>query len=477
MSLWQHQQDGAEFVNDKDGALLWWGMGSGKTYASINIIKKQNAEIILIVCPKSVIRTWISEIDKHAPNEFIVIAPLKGSVAKKAADIKKMIDYHHGNGKPIVIVLNYESCWRPFLGPVRDKYKNIIDNGLVKNMNWDIIIADEVHRCRTPGSKVSKFMSFLKAKKRIGLSGTPFSTPLSPFAIFRFLDKSIFAETLPNGKKSLSFQRYKMKYCVFGGFENRQVLKYINQDDLNEKIHSITHRIKTEDVIELPPFQHLTIEVELNPQAKKAYNIFKKEAILEFENGKELTAANVLVKHLRLAQIASGTVKDDDGVEHLVDNSKLKALRDLILGIDEPIVIFTRFRAEVRQIEEMIGKFQREGEIVRKTCKIVGGCDERDKFSSGEADIAIVNVASGGVGLNELALCNYSVYFSSGYDSLLYEQSLGRTRRSGSIVSQKVFYYHIVAKGTIDEVIMAAIEQKIDLVDAILEDFKQSIAR
>jgi len=318
-------------------------------------------------------------------------------------------------------------------------------------------------------------MAFLKSKLNLGLSGTPFSSPLSPFAVFRFLDKSIFSEILPTGKVSTSFQLYKLKYCIYGGFENRQVIEYINQDDLNEKIHSITHRIKTEDVIELPPFQHITIEVEMKPQAMKAYNVFKKSALLEFENGKELTAANVLVKHLRLAQIASGTVKDDDGTPHLIDNTKLIALKDLIIGIDEPIVIFTRFRAEVVQIEEMINKFKREGEVERTVCKIVGGCDEREKFASGEADIAIVNVASGGVGLNELAKCNYSIYFSSGYDSLLYEQSLARTRRSGSIVAEKVFYYHIVAVGTIDEVIMVAIEKKIDIVSAVLEDFKGSL--
>ena len=464
MTLWQHQSDGAVFVKDKPGALLWWGMGSGKSYASINIIQKQRAKYVLILCPKSVIMTWIKEIEKYTNNDFIVVAPTKGSVAKKAKQIKTIIDYYQNNTKPIVIILNYEACWRSGLGQIRDAYKNIIDNGLIKKIPWDIIICDEIHRIKSPGSRISKFIINVKTKQKIGLSGTPFSTPLAVYGIFRFLDKNLFGT---------SYQRFKFKYMLWGGFENRQVLQYINQDDMNERIHRITHRVKVEDVIELPPAQHIITECELNNKARKAYDHFKKEAILQFESGTELTAANVLTKMLRLSQICSGIIKDDNGISHLIDTAKLDTLKDLITGIDEPIVIFTRFRIEVKQIEEMITKLPREGYKKKITCKIVGGCDEREKFANEEADVAIVNIGAGSTGLNELVRARYAFYYSLSYNSLDYEQSLARIRRSGSDVNKTVFYYHIVAKNTMDEIIMNAINYKIDIVESLLEHFSR----
>ena len=132
---------------------------SGKTYGTIHIIKEQNAEIILIVCPKSVITTWIKEIEKHASGQFVVIAPTKGSVSKKATQIRQAISYYKGKGKPLVIIVNYESVWRPGLGQIRDKHKNIRDNGLLKSITWDMIVADE---CFIKGTLIDTPDGFVK---------------------------------------------------------------------------------------------------------------------------------------------------------------------------------------------------------------------------------------------------------------------------------------------------------------------------
>jgi len=483
MGYWKHQKEGINFVTDKDGSLLWWGMGSGKSYTSIGISRDQQAKRILISCPKSVVPTWIKEFAKHTNNEFIVLAPTKGSVLKKAKEIEKSLNYKQYN-KPIVVIVNYESIWRPGLGhtyaplpPVKKGFEHIkrkrkiIDIGLIRKIDWDIIFVDECQKIKSAGAKVSNFFKLLNknSKKRVALSGTP--TPCSPldiYGIYRFLDPSIFGT---------SFQRFKMRYCVMGGFEMRQVKKYINQADLNQKVYSIADRVETEDVIELPEFSDFYIECELSPKARKAYDEFYKEAIIEFSSGTELTASNVLVKHLRLSQIASGIVKDDEGIEHIIDKSKLEALEDLLLGIDEPCVIFTRFRSEVTQIREMIEKFEKKGERKRVVCQIASQIDERDKFESGEAEICIVNIQSGGVGLNELVRARYGFYYSTGYSSGDYEQSKARIRRHGSDLTKKVLYYHIIAKNTMDEVIRDAIKRKIDIIQTVLQDFSKNILK
>lgn len=482
MQLWDHQRAVVDFSRDKDGVLIWHGMGSGKSLSTIAIIDDTQEDLVLILCPKTVIKTWHKEFEKYAQIkddiEFSLCAPLTGTVAKKAKTIDKFIKYQPQTNRQLVkvVILNYEAVWRPGLGPILDQYGTVRDKGLLKKINWGVVVADETQKIKSPGSKVSRFVSQLKANKRLALSGTPTpNSPLDIYAIYRFLDKRIFSIPMPNGKYSLSYQRFKLKYAEWGGFENRQVVNYINQEDLNKKVYSIAHRIKTEDVVELPAFQHINVEVDLGRNARRAYEAFKKEALIQFENGEDLTAANVLTKYLRLAQIASGSVVDDTGTEHIVDQAKIEAVKDLVLGIEEPIVIFTRFKSEVTRLKKMISGLKRSDGIERTVCELTGSRDERDKFVSGEADIICVNLQAGGAGVNELVRARYGIYFSTGYSSGDYEQSLARIRRPGSDVTKTVMYYHITATNTIDEIIMSAIERKMDLIEAVLYDFSKDV--
>jgi len=143
MQYWTHQQRGIEFVRDKAGSLLWYGMGSGKTLTSIGIMRDQEAQLILISCPKPVVRTWISEFEKHTNNEFDIIAPLTGSVEKKTKEIEKQLKYFGKNKKPKVVIVNYESIWRPGMGPVYDKFKNLTSTGVIRGQDWDLVFVDE----------------------------------------------------------------------------------------------------------------------------------------------------------------------------------------------------------------------------------------------------------------------------------------------------------------------------------------------
>ena len=81
------------------------------------------------------------------------------------------------------------------------------------------------------------------------------------------------------------------------------------------------------------------------------------------------------------------------------------------------------------------------------------------------------DLQAGGAGVNELVRARYGIYFSTGYSSGDYEQSLARIRRPGSNLEKTVVYYHITALNTIDEIIMAAIQRKMDLIEAVLKDF------
>jgi len=76
-----------------------------------------------------------------------------------------------------------------------------------------------------------------------------------------------------------------------------------------------------------------------------------------------------------------------------------------------------------------------------------------------------VQMQAGGVGI-DLSKARYCIYFSVGFSLGDYEQSLARVHRPGQ--KNKVFYIHIITTNTVDEKIYAALEQKKDVINTII---------
>ena len=94
-----------------------------------------------------------------------------------------------------------------------------------------------------------------------------------------------------------------------GGYENRQIIKFIRTKELHNKFFSIAHYVKAEDALDLPDKQDITIECELNAKTKRIYHEINSEFISMVDAG-VITVDNALVKLLRLSQIAGeyGTI-------------------------------------------------------------------------------------------------------------------------------------------------------------------------
>jgi len=447
------QEEGVNFAMSADGTLWDWGMGSGKTIGAIALAKRTDVKRMLVVCPKYVIPVWEKEFNKFAPGEFRILLLEKGTVKKKVETMTKFLD--KWKREKCVVVIGYESSWRPGLGENRKNGK-IIDKGALREIAWDLCIVDEAHKICSDGSSVSKFFSRLKTscKRRVALTGTPLTNScLSAFGIFRFLDPDIFGT---------SYFRFKNHYALYGGFNNYQILRYLNQEEFNEKFFKITHQVCVDDIVELPDVVHNYIECDIEPATMTLYNEFKDDCCISV-NGSDFSADNILVKTLRLAQIASGVVTDDDGNDHVLDNTKVNVTIDIIEGLasSEPVIVFTRFTPELKRLRKSL-------EALHYTVSQLGdGVNELKNWQDGETRVLIVNIRSGGAGI-DLTRSRYCIYLSTGYSHVDYTQSLARTRRPGADLSKKIFYYHIIANNTIDVAISRALGSKANVIDAVL---------
>jgi len=449
---WRHQIAAYEFAMERftdgsSGVLLAMGMGTGKTLVACMILLGLRAMRTLIVAPLRVVPVWIAQLERHLSMPMVVVALDEdaGSVADKRRLAEEKLRLAETTGVPFVAVINYDSVWREPFGTWAEQQA------------WDLVVADESHKLKRPGGKASLYFKRLRgrARHRLALTGTPLPhSPLDVYAQFRFLDASVFGP---------SFNAFKQKYAVMGGFQNKQVTSNKNLDELEALMRRVTFRVG-KDVLELPPETHVTYCATLSPECQAIYRAVEEDFIAEVEGG-TITVANAMVALLRLQQIAGGWVKTDDERYRRVDWAKQRLLEDTLedIGPEEPVVVFCRFHADLDAVHEACGS------LGYTSLEFSGRRAELARWQAGEAQILAVQISSGGVGV-DLSRARYAIYYSLSFSLGEYDQALSRVHRPGQ--TRPVEHIHLVAKGTVDEKIMRALERRAEVIQAILAEIK-----
>jgi len=248
-----------------------------------------------------------------------------------------------------------------------------------------------------------------------------------------------------------------------GGFQNKQVTGFKNLDELEALMRTITFRV-SKDILDLPPETHVTYHCVLSPEAQRIYRDLEEDFIAEVKDG-TVTAANAMVKLLRLQQVAGGWAKTDDGQLHRVDSAKQNLLKDTLedIGSSEPVVVFCRFHADMDAVHEVCR------ELDYQSLELSGRQDDLKRWQEGEGQILAVQIGSGGVGV-DLTRARYSLYYSLSFSLGEYDQALSRIHRPGQ--TRPVEHIHLVVRNTVDEKILRALEKRAEVIQAILAEIK-----
>jgi len=437
---WAHQRESFEFAKGKQGAMLALDMGCGKSFVTVALCKEHRAKKILILCPLSVVGVWPREFTKHS--DGFRVTPLdSGTVAKKTDAAKLALRVAAVGDAPCVIVVNYESAWR-------EPFKTF-----ALTAKFDLVVLDESHRVKSPGGKASRFVGqFAKSGCRmLALTGTPAPhSPLDLYGQFRAIAPEVYGT---------SFNRFKRRYSVMGGFQNYQVIGWRYESEMKEKFDSVAITVKKEDALDLPPISHVDIPVVLGGSCKKTYDSIDKDFWAQVDGG-QITAANALVKLLRLQQITGGFIKDDDGKTTTIGDAKRMVLKDLLVDCKGPVVVFCRFRQDIKNIRDVAEELKlRHGEVSGEQKDL----DEAQYPA--DIDVLAVQIQAGGVGI-DLTRASVGIYYSMGFSLGDYLQSLARLHRPGQ--EEKVIFYHLVATKTVDEKVYKALQQRQDVIKTIL---------
>lgn len=432
------------------GAALLMEMGTGKSLTAIAITGalSQAGRIrrVLIVAPLSILGVWEEEFQKFAAFPY-ALAVLSGSSAKKLDTLR------HMTGTALqVVVVNYESAWR-------------LEKALTA---WhpDLIIADEGHKIKTHNIAASKAMHRMgaKASYRLLLTGTVITNKaIDVFSQYKFLNPAIYGN---------SFYAFRNRYFDMVGYGNHTpVLKKSMEGELTEKLHSISYRATKAECLDLPETTDVIRQIELEPAALRIYRGLVKESYAELASG-EVTATNILTRLLRLSQLTGGFLGNDEtaAVEQ-VSAAKLSALEDILDGAvaeGKKLVIIARFLPEIRAICKLLEK-----RGLGYSC-ITGEVKNRDeqvaRFQKEPEVMAFVGqIATAGLGIT-LTAASTMVFYSLDYSMSNFEQTKARIHRVGQ--RMPCTYLYLVARGTVDEKVLAALESKADLARTLVDDYR-----
>jgi SNF2 family DNA or RNA helicase len=296
--------------------------------------------------------------------------------------------------------------------------------------------------------------------KRI-LTGSPVTkSPLDLFSQCAFLDKKLLGFD--------SFLVFRNRYAVMRSIDmgGRAILipqYYTNLDELEAKVKSFSFRVKKEDCLDLPEKIYQRRNLQLGEKQQEVYNRLKKAAYVILRDS-EVSFTNKLTEILRLHQVCNGFVKMDNQEITVFENCpKLKELLNIIEEGEGKFIIWASY---VHNIESIIDKLKKNygadsvvsiyGEIApEQRQEAVTRFQEDDKCR-----FFVGNPSTGGYGLT-LTKASYVIYFNNSYNLEVRQQSEDRAHRIGQ--TKNVLYIDLVAEKTIDELIIAALKNKIKI--------------
>lgn len=442
---WQHQLTAFHCAYSLQAALLAMDMGTGKSKVAVDLCVNWQCNRTLILCPTSVRQVWHREFHFHGDGRPICVLST-GSVEKRTNQAIGFL--RRGNGlRPGVLVINYEAAWR----------KPFAEWALAQD--WDLVICDESHRIKAHNSKISKFCAGLYycSQRRLCLTGTPLGqSQLDGFGQYRFLDPGLFGD---------KWFHYSNRYAIKSNPNiPQQITGYKNQEEMKTRMALVTYRCRADDVLDLPEVSHHDRTFTLASKARRAYRELEQNLIADLGSG-VVTAANALVRLLRLQQCTSGFLVEDDTDRVVVlDDSKEKLLEDILADLPprEPVCVFCRFRHDLDAVQRVAGR------TGRRYAELSGRRhDLTDRATMPEdCDLMAVQIQSGGVGI-DLTRAHYFVYYSLGFSRVEYEQSLKRGHRPGQ--THHTHFYHLIADGTVDRRVYGALQTTGDLIEAVLK--------
>lgn len=445
-------------------------MGTGKSKIAIDtmgaLFLANKISRVLIVAPKGVMDNWVyKEIETHLSDQVPrIILRWQANVTKAMREEFQDAMKKHLHLR--IMVMNVEALSTSKGAGAADWF---ISHAGPVGVRDTMMIVDESTTIKNRSAKRTKTIINLgkKCKYRRILTGSPITkSPLDLFSQAEFLETGCLGF---NSYFSFRARFAVLQHKVMGHKSFQQLVGYKRLDELNEIVQSISSRVLKEECLDLPEKIYTRRHVELTQEQQVAYNQMKTMALAMLEDGSLATTTNVLTQIMRLQQICCGFLKDDDGEITELKNNRINELLNVCEETDGKVIIWANWVHDISRISKALEKEYGPDAV----CSYYGETAQEDRqqmikdFQNPESPLRffIGNTQTGGLGIT-LTEAKTVVYFSNSYDLANRMQSEDRAHRIGQF--SPVTYVDLVSPKTIDEKILTALKNKINVASQVL---------
>lgn len=403
ITLFEHQLNALEQTKDHNRVAYYLDMGLGKTFVGSVKLERLNAPFNLLICQKSKIKDWVEHFQNY--HDLIVIDYTKRN--KIPQDIPKSS----------IIIINYDLVWRK--------------PELLKLTDFTLML-DESSYIKNDSSKRTKFISRMKPKNVILLSGTPVGGKYEELhSQCKLLGWKIT-------KKAFYENYIKTHRIDIGGFPMEIVTGYKNVDHLKRKLRENgAIFMRSEEVLTLPD----QVDIRLDVPQTTLYKKFTKDRIIHTTDCK-LVGDTSLTYMLYQRQLCGS-----------YNQYKIDRLAELLESTQGRVIIFYNFTAEYEEITKLCNKLKKPISTVN------GSINDLSNYNKCDDSVTLIQYQAGSMGLN-LQKANKIVYFTLPLSSEMFEQSKKRIHRLGQ--KDSCFYYYLIVEKSIEEKIFDTLKKRQD---------------
>lgn len=430
------------------GGILADDMGLGKTVqllAHLDVERERGRldRPALVISPTSLVFNWQAEATRHAPK--LRVLDLTGPTRGSRFD---SIPEHD------LVLTSYALLAR--------------DADELAEHDWHMVALDEAQTIKNARTRAAAGARRLRARHRVALTGTPLENHLGElWSIMQFAVPGLL------GSDDAFRQRFRSPIERMAGTP----VASERLETLDRRIRPFMLRRTKDNVLtDLPPRTDMTLRVEMGPAQRDLYESIRammdervRDALrTQPESQGRIVILDALLK-LRQACCDPALVRLERAPQ-VQESAKLDALVELLVTLiseGRKALVFSQFTSMLDLIERALDANPQLAQITRS--RLDGDTDDRaaevHRFQSGPAQIFLLSLRAGGVGLN-LTAADTVVHYDPWWNPAVERQATDRAHRMGQ--DKPVFVYRMITAGTVEERIAALQERKSALIESVL---------
>jgi SNF2 family DNA or RNA helicase len=442
-----YQREVIDWITSQRRCAVWAPMGGGKTVSTLLALETLNlVEDVypaLILAPLRVAKTtWPDEVKKWTFSQHLTVSVVAGTAKQREAALRAKAD---------IVCMNYDNLvW--------------LREACGDDWPFKTVIADEFtrlksFRLRQGGARAAALgkVAHDKVNRFVGLTGTP-----APNGV-----KDLWGQTwfLDKGERlGRTFSAFEQRW-FYKGYDGYSLQPYEHtQREVEDKLRDICLTVKGLDVEE-PIVSPLWID--LPPKARKAYDDMENEMYAELE-AEGVEAANAAVRTQKCLQLANGAIYLQDSREwEEVHDAKLDALESVVEEANgAPVLVAYNFKHDLERLRRRF----RQARVLDADSNTIR------EWNAGRIPILLAHPASAGHGLNLADGGNILAFFGVNWnleEHMQIIERVGPMRQKQAGHDRPVLIYPILARDTVDEMVMERLSSKRSVQDVLLEAMKR----